>query len=71
MGKLVTFRCAGIEFDVYDSERVPVGLSECKYFITPDKIKLVEQWSKINGIDKVRTAEQMHTLISVKLIGVY
>ena len=71
MGKVATFCCAGTEFDVYDSERVPVGLSKYKYYITPNKVKLVEQWIKINGIDKVRTAEQMRMLISTKLIGVY
>ena len=71
MGRIVTFRCASIKFDFYDSERVPVGLSECKYYLTPHRLELIERWIKVNGFDKIRTKEQMQMLISTKLLGTY
>ena len=71
MGIVVSFRCAGIEFDLHDSERIPVGLSSLKYYVTPHRMELIEQWLRINSHPKVCTKQQMHQLISMKLIGTY
>jgi hypothetical protein len=71
MARLLTFECAGIAFDVYDTDRIPVGKSKYKYFITPAMISAVEKWIKDSGVDKVRTREQMEQLISMGFIGAY
>ena len=71
MGKIAVFRCANIDLDVYDSERIPVGMSENLYYVTPHRIDLIEQWINVNGIDKIRTKEQVQQLVSLELIGVY
>ena len=71
MAIIGVFRCADIDFDIHDSERIPIGLSAEKYYITPKKIDLVEQWLTTNNLEKVETKEQVELLISLKLIGTY
>ena len=66
-----SFKCEDIIFDIFDTERVPVGLTKNKYYITPKKAIGVELWLTESGLDKIRTKEQMETLISKGLVGVY
>jgi hypothetical protein len=66
-----SFKCADIIFDIFDTERVPVGVTKNKYFITPKKAIDAELWVIENKIDKVRTNEQMEMLISKGIIGTY
>ena len=71
MGKVAVFCCDEINFDVYDSERIPIGKSENLYYVTPSRLDLIAQWLTINDIDKIRTKNQIQTLISLKLIATY
>jgi len=71
MAKVCVFNCADIEFDVYDSERIPIGVADSKYYITPKMIDEVDVWRKIKGVFRVTTAEHMEELIAVGLIGEY
>lgn len=66
-----SFKCADIIFDIFDTERVPIGLTKNEYYITPKKAMGVELWLAENGLDKVRTMEQIETLIFIGLIGIY
>jgi hypothetical protein len=68
---LASYLCAGIEFDIYDSERVPVGKSKYKYFVTPRRIDLIEHWMFENFVLHITKPEQMHELIEKNLIGTY
>jgi len=71
MAKLLTYKCAGIEFDFYDTERVPVIKSDVKYFMTPGRLKEVCEWMKIRTVTSVTTSEHMEELIAIGLLGEY
>ena len=66
-----SFECAGLIFDIFDTERVPVGLTSNKYYITPMLATRVEIWLIKNNINKVENKDHMATLISQGLLGVY
>ncbi len=66
-----SFKCEDIIFDIFDTERVPIGLTKNKYYITPKKAVEVELWLLENKLDKVRTREQVEVLISKEFIGIY
>ena len=71
MPRIAEFKCAGTIFDIYDSERVPVGVSSNKYYITPNRTVLAHQWLWENGLDKIRTPEHVQALVSKNILGVY
>ena len=66
-----SFKCEDIIFDIFDTERVPIGLTKNDYYITPKMAAGVELWLLENKLDKVRTMEQIETLIFIGLIGIY
>lgn len=71
MALACVFECDTIEFDVYDSERVPVGKSTYKYYVTPSRVSEIEQWLRLRNLDKVTTRTHMEELIAIGLIGEY
>lgn len=71
MALLCSYACAGYSFDVYDSERVPVGKSSYKYYVTPRRMTLIEQWMYDNFVMKIDKPEQVQELIDKGFIGVY
>jgi hypothetical protein len=64
-------KCAGILLDIYDSERVPVGISKNKYYMTPRRTDLANKWLWENGLDKITTVEQIQKLADDKILGAY
>ena len=71
MARLLTYKCAGIEFDFYDTERVPIIKSAVKYFMTPSRLDEVCEWMKIRNITSVTASDQMEELIAIGLLGEY
>jgi hypothetical protein len=72
MAKILTFKCEDVIFDVYDSERVPMGEHKYLYFITPKRFAKIEVWRITNNIEsKISTKEQLDYLIVNDYIGTY
>ena len=71
MAKLLTYKCADILFDLYDTERVPVIKSDIKYYITPKRLDEVCEWLDSCNDTKITTIDQMEILIAIGLIGEY
>ena len=66
-----SMNCAGVIFDIYDGERVPLGMSKNKYYVTPSLGQNIKAWMAASCVDKVKTFEQMQELIQKGLIGSY
>ncbi len=72
MSKLISFKCNDIVFDVYDTERIPMGAHKYKYYITPRRYALIEAWRIKNDIfDPISSKEQLDYLIDNDFIGTY
>jgi len=71
MAFICGMKCAGIIIDIHDSERVAMGVSKNKYYITPSRTTQVNQWLWENGLDMVTTAEHVQELVDKKILGVY
>jgi len=71
MPYLCSFKCIDIVFDIFDTERVPIGVTKNKYFVTPQRAMNIEIWMLKNNIDKIKTKEQLELLISNNLLGIY
>lgn len=64
------YRCAGIVFDIYNTEDT-LPTSDVKYYVTPKHMVKIEKWMIENRIDKISTEEQMNFLIQNKFFGEY
>jgi hypothetical protein len=71
MAYLCTYKCASIEFDVFDSNRISVADRKSNYYITPSLLAKIEEWLIINNKEKIHSKEDIEFLISNKLIGVF
>jgi len=71
VARILTYKCAEIEFDFYDTERVPVIKSETKYYLTPKRLDEVCDWLGMSNLKKITTTDQMEILIAIGLIGEY
>jgi len=71
MPYLCSFKCIDIVFDIFDTGRVPIGVTKNKYFVTPQRAMNIEIWMLKNNIDKIKTKEQLELLISNNLLGIY
>ena len=71
MSLLCSFNCCDTIFDVYSSERVPVGLTKNKYYITPKRLALIEAWMIRSNVDKIISKDMIEHLINNKLITEY
>jgi hypothetical protein len=71
MGFINIYRCAGIEFDIYDIERVSNEYTQSKYYITPSRLIAAQKWMLENEIDEIIFEEQMQQLIDKDIIGTY
>ena len=71
MSLLCSYNCAEVKFDVYDSERILVGKSKYKYFVTPSRIKDIEDWMRRRDVLKIETDDHMEELIALGLLGEY
>ena len=63
--------CDGVIIDVYDSERIPIGTSQNKYYLTPSMLPEIKEWLKINNLEKIMTVDHIESLLSVGLVGEY
>lgn len=68
-----TWECAGIKFDIFssDSEKVPIGLTDNKYFLIESRLPYVEAYLIENDLDLIRTPEQFTELLSKGIIQEY
>ena len=71
MARQASMKCAGVVFDIYDSERVPVGISKNNYYVTPNVLEDIRFWMFDKGINKVTTLEEMQELIRLGYIKDY
>lgn len=71
MSYVCAFTCCGIEFDVYNTDRIIPEKTGRKYFITPNGIMEAEKFIIKNDILKVDTSEQMSYLIENGIIKEY
>jgi len=66
-----SMNCAGIIIDIYDTERVPIGVSKNQYYLTPSAVEDIRFWMFDKGINKVTTLEEMQELIRLGYIKNY
>jgi hypothetical protein len=71
MSKICSFRCLDVEFDVFDTERVPLTKGDYPYFITPSRFAKIEMWRHENGSVQINSKEQLDFLIENDYIGTY
>jgi len=71
MSKVCSFSCAGYIFDIYDNDRIPVGLSKNKYYVVPSMHDNLKLWMFDKAIEKISTKEHMQELIEIGYIKTY
>jgi len=71
MAYACSMRVAGIEFDIYNGERVSPTLTKWDYYVTPRLAMQIDKWRIQNSVDKISTKEQMEFLISQGFIKKY
>jgi hypothetical protein len=64
-------KCADTIFDIYDTERVPVGISKNQYYVTPSMIDDIRFWMFDKGINRISTNEELQELIRIGYIKSY
>lgn len=64
-------RCGNIIFDVYNTERVPLGISKNKYYVTPESAQDIRFWMWNNNVEKVSSEKHMRELIELGYIRNY
>lgn len=71
MALICSMNCDDVIFDIYDNERIPIGLSKNKYYVTPKLSNNIQLWMLSEYVEKVGTKEQMAELIKLGFIGTY
>jgi len=71
MAYLCTYKCASIEFDIFDTNRVDITKKKSKYYITPSLLAKIEEYLIMNNKEKIESEKDIEFLISNKLLGVF
>ena len=69
MSLLCSFKCFDIILDLHDTERVPIGTTDHKYYLTPKKLASIEAWMIRNNISKIDSEDLVHNLIQKNMIA--
>jgi hypothetical protein len=71
MSLLCSFQCFDVVFDVFSIERVPIGLTQNQYYVTPKLLATIEAWMIRNDISKIDSSNTIHALIDMGMIKKY
>ena len=71
MARQASMKCVGMIIDIYDTERVPLGVSKNQYYLTPSAVEDIRFWMFDKGINKVTTLEEVQELIRLGYIKDY
>jgi hypothetical protein len=71
MAYCCSYKCCDVIFDVFDSERVLLGVTKNKYYVTPSLMDRIDAWMIENMIIMITKQEDMEELISRGLVAQY